>query len=530
MNTATLKNAALFSTFFFFFSAGVEYGVFLPNAVEYLHSIGVQREAVLGVVLACYWFGCCVSTKVLLWLLDSNYQLRPLLFACCVLYLASGLMYLFAPSLWAIIFSKFFSGLGAGSLFAIKKDLSGSTGADEFAVLQKWLHLSVALGWLVSPVFGLLSDLATRSTASSNEAAVVTCALFVLCAVLTLLGFTHLARNLRLCRLRDTLALAYEKKQPHNNKSYGSIRPNDSGDLLSFDGDQSTESCSIIFARDDLSTPVSALRSSSVISLQHKQAAASQSRRPKQTDLLTESDELLETAEDFMGTESRLPLRISQITLADSKNNLCSPSVSTPGNPLNETDCETAPDFSRIANKKPVSSLCAKNHTNWLCPQLLTAFLFGSLQAMLTPLTEYYFLFGTMENSVAQLLVSTFGLLPSLVIPKNSNYLRFFTVLGCVVGIFATAGLLIIGPGTMDNIVNFASCILTLAVSCGILFATCGPKIRQQYLLTEEQEGWLWCLGLVIGPLWTGSTVGQPKVMHCGHLIVLILGLASCLF
>jgi len=78
LTTTTLRSVSLYATFFLFFSAGVESGlylkpkllseigvcsfefycfcskgVFLPSVVDYLHTIGIQHEAVLGIVLAC---------------------------------------------------------------------------------------------------------------------------------------------------------------------------------------------------------------------------------------------------------------------------------------------------------------------------------------------------------------------------------------------------------------------------------------------------------------------------------------------
>jgi Na+/proline symporter len=76
---------------------------------------------------------------------------------------------------------------------------------------------------------------------------------------------------------------------------------------------------------------------------------------------------------------------------------------------------------------------------------------------------------------------------------------------------------------------TFIACLLVLGVSSSLLFVIGGSrKSQEEFRLSDRQVKWLWCLGLVMGPLWTGSTVGQPKIMHSGHLIVLVLGLVNC--
>ncbi|XP_065338246.1 uncharacterized protein LOC135938510 isoform X2 [Cloeon dipterum] len=519
MNSATLRNVAIISTIIFFFSVGVEYGAFLPNVIEHFHNIGIQNEALLGIVLACYWFGCCISSNVLLLLIDTNYPLRPLLLVCCVLYIASGLLYLFAPSLWAVVFSKFFAGLGAGSVLAIEKDLSASTSAEEFAALRLRLHVSLACGWLLSPIFSVLGLLVSPSLASSE---VVSSSFFVLCAILTVLGFTHLARNLRLCRLRDTLALAYQKRSSMN-KSYGAFSVSyDSPDLGEERFDQTSESCSLIIAKD-FSTP---LKISDDVSSQNKLNRQKSEKHGSRDPMLTNSDEILETAEFFMGPQARMP---QEIMPPDVTHN-CTDFSSTPPSPSEPPFDATCYPSSALNFSRSATAVCQKYRTNWLCPQFLSAFLFGSLQAMLTPLTEYYFLFSTMENSAAQILVSMFGLLPLLVFSNNSNYLRILVAVGCFLGVISTTGLVVIGPGSKDNMALFSSFLLGMAVSCGTLFALSGPKLKEECHLSDRELKWLWCAGLVLGPLWTSSTVGQPKVMHYGHLTVLLFGLLNCLF
>lgn len=81
LTTTTLRSVSLYATFFLFFSAGVESGkstfgigfcsfsnlcfdskgIFLPSVVEYLHSIGIQHEALLGIVLACEFLAFAYS-------------------------------------------------------------------------------------------------------------------------------------------------------------------------------------------------------------------------------------------------------------------------------------------------------------------------------------------------------------------------------------------------------------------------------------------------------------------------------------
>ncbi|XP_065338245.1 uncharacterized protein LOC135938510 isoform X1 [Cloeon dipterum] len=369
MNSATLRNVAIISTIIFFFSVGVEYGAFLPNVIEHFHNIGIQNEALLGIVLACYWFGCCISSNVLLLLIDTNYPLRPLLLVCCVLYIASGLLYLFAPSLWAVVFSKFFAGLGAGSVLAIEKDLSASTSAEEFAALRLRLHVSLACGWLLSPIFSVLGLLVSPSLASSE---VVSSSFFVLCAILTVLGFTHLARNLRLCRLRDTLALAYQKRSSMN-KSYGAFSVSyDSPDLGEERFDQTSESCSLIIAKD-FSTP---LKISDDVSSQNKLNRQKSEKHGSRDPMLTNSDEILETAEFFMGPQARMP---QEIMPPDVTHN-CTDFSSTPPSPSEPPFDATCYPSSALNFSRSATAVCQKYRTNWLCPQFLSAFLFGSLQ------------------------------------------------------------------------------------------------------------------------------------------------------
>jgi len=116
-------------------------------------------------------------------------------------------------------------GLGCGALSAIKTDLAPNLSGEEFRALRRSLHLSAAVGFACSPVFSALSQVVSRSPAAvPSEPGVVVGGLFVVCALLSLLGFTNLARNLRLCRLRDTLALAYERKSAAKN--YGATKAN----------------------------------------------------------------------------------------------------------------------------------------------------------------------------------------------------------------------------------------------------------------------------------------------------------------
>jgi hypothetical protein len=105
----------------------------------------------------------------------------------------------------------------------VEADLARNTSDAEFAALRLSLRRCLALGWLLAPVFGALSALASLSAVPS-EPGLVAASLFVGAALLTLLGFTDLARNLRLCRLRDTLALAYERKHKAARTNYGSTK------------------------------------------------------------------------------------------------------------------------------------------------------------------------------------------------------------------------------------------------------------------------------------------------------------------
>jgi len=71
---------------------------------------------------------------------------------------------------------------------------------------------------------------------------------------------------------------------------------------------------------------------------------------------------------------------------------------------------------------------------------------------MLTPLTLYYFVYTTLENSVAQLILSIFGLLPLVLVKVQANVCKYIVAVGCTLGVSASAGLLLIGPGKKNLI------------------------------------------------------------------------------
>jgi hypothetical protein len=69
---------------------------------------------------------------------------------------------------------------------------------------------------------------------------------------------------------------------------------------------------------------------------------------------------------------------------------------------------------------------------------------------MFSPLTECYFLFTTLENSMAQLILSIFGLLPFFLPAIPDKLFKLFVAIGCSLGVVGTSGLLIIGQGIQN--------------------------------------------------------------------------------
>jgi predicted MFS family arabinose efflux permease len=58
-----------------------------------------------------YWLGVCISSRAMQLLVEASYNVQMLLMLCCILYILGGMLYYLAPSMWAVIFSKIFSGI-----------------------------------------------------------------------------------------------------------------------------------------------------------------------------------------------------------------------------------------------------------------------------------------------------------------------------------------------------------------------------------------------------------------------------------
>lgn len=141
--------------FFLNFLTGVEYGIVIPTALQYLSRFG-GNEVNLGFCVSAFSLANLLSSPIMGKISDKTQNTKSLILIGNAFQISGNLIYFLGYSKMFIIGGRFVSGLGIGCLGCIYSDIVKTTELSQRSTRLSRVLLGRQIGLIIGPAFNLL--------------------------------------------------------------------------------------------------------------------------------------------------------------------------------------------------------------------------------------------------------------------------------------------------------------------------------------------------------------------------------------
>jgi MFS transporter, ceroid-lipofuscinosis neuronal protein 7 len=152
-NSKRSTQASIWYMVFVVFLASIGYSITLPSVWGYLNSLGVTDQGVMGLNIGIYCLGQFISANFFGWL-GNRVSLTLITMAGLALDMVGQFVYAFAWTGNVLLFSRFFSGLGAGVVTLARGYVSSSVPPDKRLGAMSLVSAAQAGGFVFGPAIG----------------------------------------------------------------------------------------------------------------------------------------------------------------------------------------------------------------------------------------------------------------------------------------------------------------------------------------------------------------------------------------
>lgn len=157
-NSRRSVRASIWYMVFIVFLASIGYSITLPSVWLYLNDMGVTNEGVMGLNIGIYCLGQFLSANFFGWL-SNRVSVTIIVIICLFLDMTGQWVYAFSNTSWALLFSRFFSGLGAGTVTVSRGYVSSKVSKEERLGAMSLISAAQAGGFVFGPAFGAILSL-----------------------------------------------------------------------------------------------------------------------------------------------------------------------------------------------------------------------------------------------------------------------------------------------------------------------------------------------------------------------------------
>lgn len=142
--------------FFVNFLTGVEYGVIIPSALQYLREYG-GNQVDLGLCVSAYSFSSLFSSPIMGKLSDKTRNTKAIILVANLFQIGGSFMYFMGISKNFIIGGRLVSGIGLGCLGCLFSDIVKTTQVSERSKRLSKIMVGRQIGLIMGPAFNLIT-------------------------------------------------------------------------------------------------------------------------------------------------------------------------------------------------------------------------------------------------------------------------------------------------------------------------------------------------------------------------------------
>ncbi|KAL0246703.1 hypothetical protein GEMRC1_007914 [Eukaryota sp. GEM-RC1] len=144
----------MFIVLFVVFLDGLAFSLTMPSMWQFVENLGAS-EFDYGIIVASFSAGTFIGGPLLGYWFNRRTLKESLSFAM-ILCLACNVLYAFAWNVWSVLFSRFFLGLGSGSIAIIRAYVSEVTSTSQRTTANALVNGLQILGMVLGPAFSIV--------------------------------------------------------------------------------------------------------------------------------------------------------------------------------------------------------------------------------------------------------------------------------------------------------------------------------------------------------------------------------------